>query len=111
MKNKNLVIVMLALSGALSAQERVLLVPSEDTSEVNRLLGEGWTVKHQTVAAAAAGGGHYFLHISKVYLLFTLAAPTEEALRRVALLNEEKKARVKADFERRRAEFLEKNKK
>lgn len=107
MKTKNLsnsrqlaVFLSIALLGSVSfasEPERVLF--GSDLTPVNRLLAEGWTVRHQSLAASSKGTGYGFS--SETFYLITLTPPPPE---RIA----ENEAKLKAELERKRAEFLAK---
>jgi hypothetical protein len=76
-----------------SVPERVIyLKNTTDLSPVNKLLAEGWTIKHQNCAEGTHG---------RSSMLFTLTPPSAEALA-------ENEAKRKAELERKRAEFLAK---
>jgi hypothetical protein len=89
----------LAICSASVAAETERVISCEDIAPINKMLAEGWTVKHQAVATAPSGSGYGFS--SKTIYLFTLAAPPPEVIA-------ENEARRKADFERRRAEYIAK---
>jgi hypothetical protein len=101
-KNVRLAILALALcSASYGAEvERVVAIRNNaDLENVNHMLAAGWTVKHQTNAASGTGGLLGGSH--REVAILTIVAPSPE---RIAQLQ----AAKKADFERRRAEYLAK---
>lgn len=83
------------------ASELVIAIRNNaDIENVNRMLADGWTVKFQSLAASGTGGLLGGDH--KDVALLTLSPPSAERRAQNA-------AAKKADFDRRRAEYLAKN--
>lgn len=102
---KTLLAILLAcIAPALRAEpERVLVVTDADVSSVNRLLEDGWTVKHQSVAIAGAGGTSSSFKEFRSLCVFTLTPPAPEVLEAARATRAAERA---AELQKRREEYL-----
>lgn len=83
-----------------AAEPERVIVSTGDFRDINRLLSEGWTVKHQSVAAASASN-QYGIVGDRTIFVFTLSPPSQEVL-------DANEAKRQAEFQKRREEYLAK---
>lgn len=75
-------VLLLAAASTLRAvsPERVIFTEDRTLAEVRQLLARGWTVKYQSMTSYAFDYRERAGNEQRVFMLFTLSAPTGEAL-------------------------------
>lgn len=92
------ILLLIAMATSMVAAERIVTARGTDFSRVQKLLDSGWTVKAQSSTYDHFGN---VLSSEKMFHVFTLVSPPPEVEAKIA-------AEKRAEFEKKRAEWLAK---